>query len=294
MDIVTHAMMGGILASPYLATAPVEASCFMFGTVLPDMDALSRLFGKRAFLRAHQTASHSVLVQALAGLACGLALGPWAGIGLFAGLLLHSLLDASNTFGISLVWPLSKRRFCFEWVFFIDGWVIAASLAAMAGVLLTWHPDEGSATWVAAAYGGVLVAYWPAKAWLRHRAARIGPEGSLAYIPVAAVPWIYLGLRPVEGGVETFRFDALRGRVANRLLVEVLDPPYLEALAGVEEYRVMCQLTPAYHVVAADPTDGGTRLTLRDLRTRTMNTGFGRLEVDLDRAGRVSGVVFHV
>ncbi len=44
MDIVTHAMMGTIAASPFLESHPEVATAFMFGSVLPDLDVLSRVF----------------------------------------------------------------------------------------------------------------------------------------------------------------------------------------------------------------------------------------------------------
>ena len=50
MDVVTHAMSGFVLASPFVATQPAAASTFMLASVAPDLDVLSRLFGKRAFL----------------------------------------------------------------------------------------------------------------------------------------------------------------------------------------------------------------------------------------------------
>ena len=48
MDIVTHGMMGIVLASPFAASEPAAAGAFMLGSVFPDLDAFSRVFGKRA------------------------------------------------------------------------------------------------------------------------------------------------------------------------------------------------------------------------------------------------------
>ncbi len=137
MDIVTHAMMGVIVASPFAEKQPMAAAAFVMGSVLPDLDAFSRCFGKRAFLRFHQTQSHGLpnallaagllwlLVQALDWVA------PWAALGLALGLVFHSVLDYSNTYGITLFAPFSRRRYCAEWVFFIDAVVIVASVAAL-------------------------------------------------------------------------------------------------------------------------------------------------------------------
>ena len=51
MDIVTHAMMGAITASTLAEDQPEAAAAFLLGSVLPDLDAPSRCFGKRALLR---------------------------------------------------------------------------------------------------------------------------------------------------------------------------------------------------------------------------------------------------
>ena len=60
MDIVTHTMMGAIAASTIAEDQPAAAAAFVLGSVLPDLDALSRCFGKRAFLRFHQSQSHGL------------------------------------------------------------------------------------------------------------------------------------------------------------------------------------------------------------------------------------------
>ncbi len=131
MDIVTHAMMGTIAASPFLESHPEAATAFVFGSVLPDLDVLSRLFGRRAFLRYHQTTSHALPVIAAIGLVgcVGLWLWgsayPYAALALALGMAFHSLLDWTNTYGITLLAPFTRRRFCREWVFFIDGVVLA-------------------------------------------------------------------------------------------------------------------------------------------------------------------------
>ncbi len=60
MDIVMHATMGAVIAWPWLESQPLAAGAFMFGSVMPDLDSLSRLGGKRAFLKCHQRYLHSL------------------------------------------------------------------------------------------------------------------------------------------------------------------------------------------------------------------------------------------
>ena len=60
MDIATHAMTGVILSAPWMTSHPLAASCFMLGSVAPDLDCLTRVFGASRFLKIHQSLSHSL------------------------------------------------------------------------------------------------------------------------------------------------------------------------------------------------------------------------------------------
>jgi membrane-bound metal-dependent hydrolase YbcI (DUF457 family) len=290
MDIVTHGMMGVVLASPWAATRPEAAAAFMFGSVLPDLDALSRVFGKRAFLRAHQTWSHAVPVVAALGAAVA-ALGlPWAGLGLALGMLFHGLLDATNTYGITLLAPFSRRRFCAEWVFFIDASVVLLTIPALAAVLRAW-PEPGGM--VPTAYAALLALYWTSKALLRRRAARRGPSKPLALLPSALVPWAYFGCAREGDVLRVWRVNAFTGALAGERRVPILDGPYLASLDRVPEWRLMRELSPAYHVVEAVEEPDGVRLLCKDLRTRNFGARFGELRLTL--AGDVAkDVDFHV
>src|SRR5262249_15935669 len=130
MDILTHAGIGLVAASPFLADRPELAVGVVAGSVLPDLDALYRLANKTTFLRAPQTWSHSLPIQVTFSIAVGTVavfLG-WSGVelggGLLAGLHGHSLLDLTNTYGVAWFAPFSRRRFCLEWLFFIDSFVL--------------------------------------------------------------------------------------------------------------------------------------------------------------------------
>ena len=99
MDIVTHAMAGLVVAAPLAPSHPVTAVCVALGCVAPDLDVLTRLLGKRAFLQAHQTYSHSLPVIAtvtVGGLAIWRLLGvpePWAPAAMGAAMLGHAAMD---------------------------------------------------------------------------------------------------------------------------------------------------------------------------------------------------------
>jgi membrane-bound metal-dependent hydrolase YbcI (DUF457 family) len=244
----------------------------MLASVAPDLDVLSRLGGKRAFLRAHQTWSHALPLIAVAGgaLAALTDLPPAVPVALVAGLALHVLLDWTNTYGITLWAPLVRRRSCGEWVFFIDAFVLLLSAAATAAVALTWPAGP----WPAAVYGALLVAYIAFKGALRRKARRRCPPGTLALLPSALFPRRWFGCRREGDRVHLFRVD---GRVREERTVEVLPDDDVRELP---EFRIMRELSPAYHVVERD----GDRVTCRDLRTRHFGARFGTLHV---RDGRV-------
>lgn len=71
MEIITHAGIGLIAAAPMLNSRPELALGLVAGSVLPDLDALARVFGKRAFLRSHQTWSHAIPVQGAVSVLAG-------------------------------------------------------------------------------------------------------------------------------------------------------------------------------------------------------------------------------
>lgn len=299
MDIFTHAGIGLIAAAPLLDSHPELAMGLVAGSVLPDLDALSRVLGKRAYLRSHQTWSHAlpvhVVMSALAGLAgqAGGVDGVMLGVGLFVGLVVHVLLDFSNTLGVTLLAPFSRKRFCLEWVFFIDAFVgvLTFTLAVRALWLLRQYGD------VPAAYAGIffvtMAAYFGAKGMLRHCAGKQAPE-ALTLTPSALWPWRFFGVAENGDCMRLFQINAITGRRKALANHEVLDAAYAELLADVPEYVLMRGLSPAYHVVGLARTDAGEVVACRDLRTRNFQTTFGDLEVLLDANKRVIGTTFHV
>jgi membrane-bound metal-dependent hydrolase YbcI (DUF457 family) len=267
VDVVTHAMSGFVLASPFVTTQPAAASTFMLASVAPDLDVLSRVFGKRAFLRAHQTWTHALPLIALAGGALLLLtdLPPAVPVALVLGMALHVALDWTNTYGITLWAPFRRRRSCGEWVFFIDAFVLLGSVA------LTWPAGP----WPALVYGALLLAYIGLKGRLRRRALRRCPPDTLALLPSALWPWRWFGCRREGDRVHLFQVD---GGVREERTVDVLPD---DGVRDVEEFRIMRQLSPVYHVVERD----GDRVLCRDLRTRHFGARFGTLQVQLKPGG---------
>ena len=206
----------------------------------------------------------------------------------------HSVLDFTNTYGITLFAPFSRRRYCTEWVFFIDAVVIAASFVALAGIWYHQQRYSELGYGVQLVYGTAMLAYWGIKLGLRHRGLRLSPPETLSLLPSALLPWHFFGCAPQEGSVLLFRVDVLHGCLHEEERVDVLDPRYQDVLEGVPEFATMRRLSPAYHAVERQETSDGTMLICRDLRTRNFRTRFGQLDLLIDSRNAVSQIEFHV
>lgn len=296
MDIVTHAAMGVILAAPTFAEAPLPSAGFALGMTLPDLDALSRIGGKLTFLRWHQTYTHALPLIAVATTIAWLSLIPlgrefqWTALTIGLGMASHALLDLTNTYGVKLLYPFSRRRYCLEWVFFIDATVICASAVALASIWSTWLSP-----WkISGSYLAVLVLYWLLHAVLRTRAQRVSPADTYSLMPSAVCPWLYFGCRPTPDGVEQFRVNTITGRIHSVTVKPILDARYASLIENLPEFHIMRELSPAYHVVSDEVQNSGRRLTCRDLRLMNFNTTFGQLDLTLDDQGSVIAKMLHV
>jgi membrane-bound metal-dependent hydrolase YbcI (DUF457 family) len=299
MDIVTHMLTGAVLAGPILPKAPLTGACLLVGSVLPDLDVFSRCFGKQAFLRWHQTYTHGLPAIAAAGVAAWLLMPgwleePWAPVALAVGMLLHVGLDLSNTYGTAVLSPLSSRRYCTGWVFFIDVVVLLASIGAVILQHLPRHAAVPQQQGIAVAYGLVLVTYWAAKIGLYSRAMRYSPSRTVSLIPSALVPWRYFGCARSDNRVRTFRLNALTGVMDQDRENQILDARYGPWLVGMPEFQIMRELSPVYHVIDAFPHGDEICLTCRDLRVRNFGGRFGELMVVVDSNGQILRRRFNV
>jgi len=300
MDIVTHAMSGLIIAAPLAPTAPLSASAFLLGSVVPDIDMLVRCFGKLRFLRSHQTYTHALPVIVLAAVLCWPVLGwlgadePWAPLVLAAGLIVHSLMDMTNTYGVALFAPLGRRRFNLDWIFFIDAPLMAASVLALVPTVLSLWGAWPVRAWPAIAYGGFLAAYWPVRWAIRRRAWRLSPEGTRSLVPSSLTPWRFHGLAVAGQRARLFDLNAVTGAIANDSERPLFDRRYQPWLEKVAEYRLMRDLSVGYYASDACQQDGEMTILCADLRTRNFGGRYGMLEMTFDSQGNVRRKLLHV
>lgn len=155
VDIVHHAVIGtaGAVAAAALGH-PDFGVAFLLASLVPDLDVLFVAIGKTRFLRLHQGATHSfagiaaisVVGSVVTSLATGGGFLEIVG-GFVAGMSVHVVLDLLNTFGVMLLWPFSRRRFCADAFFFIDLWVLLASVGTLVGLLVGCPPLTSIVGW---------------------------------------------------------------------------------------------------------------------------------------------------
>lgn len=298
MDILTHAGIGLIAAGPFVNSLPELALGIVAGSVVPDLDALARLFGKTAFVQCHQTWSHALLVQAIVSALAGCLAqhfgfdGMMLGIGLAGGMAFHTLLDFTNTLGVMLLVPFVMRRVCVEWVFFIDAFVLVTTLIAALITVVDFSTAGEVSVKVFLIYFAALILYVAAKAVLRRRAGRAAAD-AVSIIPSALYPWYFFAVVNARARVQLLKINAPSGAQSLISEHEILDSAY-GCVAEVPEFALMRKLSPAYHVAKAEQTVEGELLLCRDFRTRNFGTTFGDLEVLLDSQQRVKRIHFHV
>jgi membrane-bound metal-dependent hydrolase YbcI (DUF457 family) len=203
VDIVHHGIIG--VAGAGVANAygqPELAVGFLLGSLLPDLDVLFIALGKSRFLRLHQGVTHSVVGIPLIGcLAAGIfAVLGWISyvplaIGIFAGMIVHVLLDIMNTFGVRVLWPL-PQRFSIDAFFFIDIYVLGASMLFGAAAWEGSHPVAAAGAWAAFVLG-----YAALRGFRRRRI--VAQHRLLTAVPSGVFPRTWFVTRREDGLIRT-------------------------------------------------------------------------------------------
>lgn len=297
MDILTHALIGGASAAGCLPSQPELACGLIFGNVLPDLDAFSRLAGKRAFVRCHQTYTHSVagvaivLLLSVGLLASGQLAWSRFVAGLAMGMVMHIGLDLTNSYGVQWAWPLSHRRVAFDWIFFID--LPTLLFTSLALLLVGWFAGNAAVLpWISGIYITVLLAHVAARAGLARRVQRIAQQNDpaairIAVIPTTWLPWRFLVCRDHGSTCVTLAFSAIGQQESEKQTVEILDSRLPLSVCELPEWQAMRELSPHYHAVEYSQSGDEATIVGRDLRIRNFDTRFGKLTCQLDATGQV-------
>jgi inner membrane protein len=303
MDNICHTLVGAACSEAGLKRCTrFAAPVLMIAANLPDIDALAFVSDVPAVaLRRGWT--HGILAQALLPVIfTGVVMlldrlwRPQRGdppartlpiLALsYVGVLSHVFLDWLNTYGVRLLMPFSPRWYYGDSVFIVDPWLW---LVLAAGILLsrrraTFAPAR-MALVVAAVYIGAMV--WSAKAaravvidaWVRERGR---PPQALMVGPVPGNPLRKTLIVDHGDDYERGSFAWWPARVTfdgQRVPRRAEEPAAARAREQDADIRAVL-IWARFPYYELEAVDGGTRVTLRDLR-------FGA------RLGSVSAVVPH-
>ncbi|MBB3206914.1 membrane-bound metal-dependent hydrolase YbcI (DUF457 family) [Rhodopirellula rubra] len=305
MDILTHALMGTAIATPCMVTMPEASAALILGSVAPDLDAFSRIFGKRAFMQWHQTFTHSIGVIgpiAMIGLVTLLVdrIAGFCVLAFAVGMAFHVALDYTNTLGVKCWYPISRKRYCSEWCFFIDLPLISITLLFLCW--LAWLISRGVLPHPlhACIYLAIVVGYFGFKAWTRHSLMQKIHPPLLSLIPSAWCPWLFYSFRHNPcGSTELLNANAIRGTTELADQIPGADEHWIRIAEQSEEFQIMKELSAGYKIISVQtiddpPSQTAAILTCRDLRTRNFSTSFGSMEITVDSNATVSKVDWNV
>ncbi|MBV8513978.1 MAG: metal-dependent hydrolase [Acidobacteria bacterium] len=153
MDVATQGLASLVVVRAFVPRASWRAwGVIVVAGTIANLDFVSMMFGPDAYLQWHRTYVHSIVVSlivsaALAGAYCfatsdqektpaGIpALPKMVPSALFLAVnvagLLHLALDACQSLGTMIFWPVSHQRVALDWLPRVDPWIIAILLVAL-------------------------------------------------------------------------------------------------------------------------------------------------------------------
>jgi len=130
MDPVTHGLTGALIAEAgFSRRLGGRGRLLLTGAAMfPDLDIVYRFGGLPAYIENHRGLSHSFVGLFATGIFLGTIFGRideerrymvWIAAS-WVGLFSHLLLDLVTSYGTVALYPFSRTRFYFDWVFIID------------------------------------------------------------------------------------------------------------------------------------------------------------------------------
>ena len=323
MENLTHTLVGLMMARCGLENVtPRGAGMLMLAANMPDIDAISWLGGSTIYLEYHRGPTHALLFAPLVALLPMLlvrakfSLRTW--FASLTGVLSHLLIDWTMSYGTPLLLPFSPRRWRLDINNLVDLWVTVILLTAVAATLLVHMVNreigaksQNSARrgWAWAALIALLC--FEGLRWFSHEkaisvmASRLYgsvPAKRITALPGTFNPFLWRGVveysahskdyvlitsvnvSPLNSALNLAPpYDPSAGRS-----YPIIDPvPEMSSVMRTRQFQVFASFSqlPFWEVM---PVDGGTRLSLMDLRFGDPGVlGFGGVTAVVDPTGAV-------
>lgn len=293
MDIVHHALIGG--AGYFVLSAndhELAGVTFMAGSVLPDLDVLLMAFGKRYYLKNHQGFTHSLILSPVYAFLISYPLSlpfgfKWSVlICALLGLLIHYVLDLTNTFGITLFWPFNRKKLSYDAIFFIDAFTWMLTI----GFLLFYYFYRTNTVFLI--YLVSFISYVVFKFGLRRKLMNV-LHCNFA-IPDSFNPFKYYILEKSAKAVKTYQYNVITGRTGSDHLFHLADEKYINMAKKSEVFNDMSLIAKFLYITDVVENNEGTMIEASDLGVRNFGGKFGRTTLKFDRKGDLVSEVAYI
>jgi len=267
MDILHHSAIGVIgLTLAVSADQNMLGIFFMIGSVIPDLDAFLVLVSRSFYLKNHQGFSHSLLLIPLYAVAIVGILSFWITfdwfnvLALILGWVIHIGLDYSNTYGITLFYPLSKKRFSLDAIFFVDTFLLLLTASMLYFSYSVWI------------YLIVYLLYIIVKKWMQ-KSLKSSLKAQFI-IPSALNPFDFYVYENREK-IVTYNYNLLSKTKRNIKEYEKLDILWSELSQKSLLFRDISSITKALHITkVTEDIEQNITIEAKDLALRNFGGKF--------------------
>ena len=224
MDLLSHALMGGLVASLGLQKqyGMAASATMVAANLLPDIDSAAMVLGPKYFFLYHRhPLTHSVggavvlsaALTAVITLATPLKRPGLVFVILFSGIMLHLLGDLLTPWPIPFLWPFSPRTYSFDLINFLDPLLLV--LLGISFLSIRRWPEGG--TLVAVLTLSIVAGYLGFRLYGQRLAASVVREklagGEIAVLPhgLSLANWDVIVHDDLDYAY--YVVDALRGEV---------------------------------------------------------------------------------
>ena len=276
MDILHHSAIG--IVGLTLAVSIDETMVgifFLLGSVIADLDALLVLVGRSFYLKNHQGFSHSLLLIPLYSLLIVGLLSFWVAfdwanmIALLLGWLIHIALDYSNTYGITLFYPISKKRFSLDAIFFVDIFLLLLTASMLYFVYSIW------------VYLTLFTLYIFFKKWMQMSVKE--HLNADFVIPSALNPFDFFIYENREN-IVTYNYNVLFKRKRHLKEYIQVDEKWSYLTQKSSLFKDINSITKAFHIVDVSENNEGTRtIEIKDLALRNFGGKFATTKLKFNK-----------
>lgn len=303
MDPISHGIIGAgvfALAGGELSIAePAFIGCVV-GSLCPDFDVVVKLLNDHYYLKHHRGSTHSLAGSALlSGAIAVLMYLMFPGSDLiniflwtYIGSLSHIFFDCLNSYGVRLLWPISRRKFSLSILKLYDMVIVGLCISA-------YYLNR-----TGYAYQGIIIAgflaYLAAQGFMRyiakmkvmaHYRGRIGWK-TIKILPsiIGFFNWDFVVMG--EKHCTVGQIDVLRGNVKIRKVLRRISREERNRLLNNKVGRFFREFSPIFHI-SVNRLEDGIEVVYTDLRYWMRNQFMHHATAVLSSNGKLIEAVFH-